>query len=237
MSDLPQGIIQRAQLHSDLVDTRCMALNRDGTRCRGKKVTGMDFCAAHSNINMIRIERGEEGRYVGYAGDLEKNYQGALQDKYLLHLRDEIAILDARTKDLLKQARTGVNEATWKIVIKQFEILEGAMRADDPMTATKTMHTMKEAITAARLDIDLWHNIERLLETRRRLVETEQKYLVQSNQMISTEAAMVMLSSVITAVKKAVKKYVANPELEEASVADAGREYESIVGSRQNSAR
>lgn len=225
------ALLTRATLHSDLVETRCMALTRDGVRCRAHKVPNSDFCAIHANLASVTVDR-EHGRFIGYAGDLESNYQSSLQDKYLLHLRDEISILDARIKDLLPQARTGVNAAAWLVARKAHDRLTNAIATDDALGVKPALVEMQQAFNASRHDLDLWVDIERTMELRRKLTETEQKYLTQSNQMIPTETTMSLLSALITAIKRSVKKYVDSVELEEAIIADAQREYESLIGSR-----
>lgn len=224
-------LVNRAKLQSDIADIRCMGVTRDGTRCRQHKVKGSEFCTQHANLEMVRVPE-ERGRYAGRVGDMDKDYQEAMQDKFLLHLRDEISVLDARTKDLLSQAKTGVNADAWAKAQAAFAAMKRAIAKDDAAGTSAAIRAMNEAFTAARLDLDLWRDIERTMELRRKLVETEQKYLIQTNQMIPSETVIVLLSSLITAMKASVRKYVASKELEEAIILDAQREYESIVGNR-----
>lgn len=227
------SVMVRAKVHADLVDNRCMALTRDGTRCTAHKKAGSDFCPAHTNLSKNQTDR-EHGRYIGYAGEMDKVYQEGLQDKYLLHLRDEIAILDGRLKDLISQSKTGVNGQAWLMARREFEKLKRAYSSDDPMAISAAVKGMQEAFDAGKFDIDLWKDIERTMEMRRKLVETEQKYLVQSNQVIPYEAVMLMMSAAITALKSSVAKYVASKDLEEVIIIDAQREFDSLIGSGQS---
>lgn len=193
---------------------------------------GSGYCAVHAPQieSASSADMQEQGRYTGYAGGLEAQYQSALQDRYLLHLRDEIAILDARVKDLLTQAKTGVNAATWKKVSEQWRQFRRAMAADDVKAINALIATIEQSFEEGRRDADLWVDIQSLMEQRRRLVETEQKYLHNTNQMITAEAALVLLSGMITAMKASVRKYVPNSEVTEAIVVDAQREYERLIG-------
>jgi len=236
MANSVTTVMTRAKLHADLVDNRCMALTRDGTRCTGHKKQGSDFCGVHANLAATRVNR-EDGRYVGYAGELDKVYQESLQDEYLLHLRDEIAVLDARSKDLLAQAKTGVNGQAWLQSRRAFERLKRAIAADDPMVIPGAIRDMQEAFDAAKFDIDLWKDIQSVMEMRRKLVETEQKYLVQTNQVIPFEAVALMMSAAITALKASVGKYVASKDLEEVIIVDAQREFDTLVGIGQDKTR
>ena len=118
----------------------------------------------------------------------------------------------------------------WHTARKGHERFVQAMRNDDAVQVNAAVKEMEAAFNASRHDLELWEDIERTMELRRKLTETEQKYLAQTNQVIPTETAMALLSALITAIKKSVKKYVDSTELEEAIIADAQREYESLIG-------
>lgn len=215
----------------DANDGRCHGTTRSGTRCRQHVVEGSKYCRAHVPAIEVTYESEEEkGRYSGYAGALENSYQNALQDRYLLHLRDEIAILDARLKDLLKQAKEGVNSEAWKKFVTQYRILKNALKKNDFKALNAILEVMDEAMEEGRRENDLWIDIQSAMEQRRRLVETEQKYLAQSNQMIPIESAIALLSAVISSMRNSLKKYVANHEIEQTIVIDAQREYERLIG-------
>lgn len=53
-------------------------------------------------------------------------------------------------------------------------------------------------------DPDDWREIEGLVETRRRLVDSERKRLVDMQQMITSEQAMTLVAAVVDAVKRHV---------------------------------
>lgn len=217
--------------HNDSDDLRCRGITRAGTRCRQQALSGSHYCSYHAPaIETVAEVNEDKGRYSGYAGGLESNYQAALQDRYLLHLRDEIAILDARVKDLLRQTQDGVNAAAWKKFTNQYRILKNALKNNDFKALNAILETMDEGMEEGRRENDLWTDIQSAMEQRRRLVETEQKYLTQTNQMIPIESAITLLSAIITSMRNSLKKYVANHEIEQVIVVDAQREYERIIG-------
>ncbi len=227
---LPPTIVKAAAAHSDLNDGRCIGLTRAGVRCRSVAMKDSRYCAIHAPAIEPTADPTETPRYTNLPPGLESRYQTGLQDRYLLHLRDEISILDARVHDLLGQSKEGVNAATWKKARTQWGTLKRAVRDNDSRALSAIMDAIDDTLEEGKRDSDLWLDIERLMEQRRRLVETEQKYLHQTNQMISTEVAMLLLAGTITALKNSVRKYVSTIEVVDQIVADAQVEYERIVG-------
>lgn len=226
----PTTIIEKANKHSEAMDFRCHGVTRSGNRCRHLSIAGSRYCQIHTPAIETEHSDDERGRYTGYVGALEEKYQSALQDRYLLHVRDEIAILDARLKDLLKQAKEGVNAAAWKKFSAQYKVLKSSLENKNFSALESILKTMDDAMEEGRRENELWADIQGTMEQRRKLVETEQKYLSQTNQMIPLEAAIVLLSGTITAIKNSLKKYVADRQIEETIVLDAQREYERLIG-------
>lgn len=211
--------------------TRCSALTRAGTRCTRSAVPGYQYCGAHlrSAEEAMRIE--DSGRYGGsLSGKRADAYKSALQDHYLLHLRDEIAVLTARINDLLEQTEEGVNAKTWKETQQLWARFARAYRRDDRDAMDEMVVRLTELIETGKRDSDIWTDVERLFEQRRKLVETEQRHLNSTGQTMTAEAALVMIAAAINALKESVKKYVANRELQQAIIVDAQYEYAKVVG-------
>jgi hypothetical protein len=106
-------------------------------------------------------------------GRLLERYTQALQDRTLLELRDEIAVLDARLSELLSQL--------------------------DPDAPAPNRREQDRA---------LWTEIRETMERRRRLTESERRRLVQMQQMMSVEQAMVF----VAALADIARKYVPDRE-------------------------
>lgn len=73
-----------------------------------------------------------------------------------------------------------------------------------------------EVLTAAR-----WDSIVTLVEQRRKLVESERKRMLQLQQMITAEEAMVLVAQVLDAVRRHV--------LDRDTLAAIGREFEGLI--------
>lgn len=213
-------------------DGRCHGTTRSGTRCANPSTEGTPFCGWHRRPAAIAARHEAAGRYaIGMPSSMVPEYQTALQDRYLLHLRDEVAVITTRINQLLAQTEEGVNAKAWKETKQLWDRLTKAHRKDDQEAMDEVMVRLAEVIETGKRDSDIWLDVERLFEQRRKLVETEQKYLRSAGQTLTIEAAMVLLAAAINALKESVRKYVGSREVQEAIIVDAQFEYNRLIGS------
>jgi len=100
----------------------CGARTRGGTPCRRPPLAGRKRCALHGGKSLVGVahpayRHGRRSRYLrNLAGVLKAGYRAALDDPELLSLREEVALLTARTVQLLdrlKGQEGAAYEATW----------------------------------------------------------------------------------------------------------------------------
>ena len=120
--DAPPPINPRAR--------RCTAVNlKAGRRCKNMAVAGSTTCRFHGagspgvgRASGAAIQRGRHSRYLPRR--LLETYQRGMTDPDLLELRDEIALLDTRVSQLLKEVRKqGEDESvkTWRQITSLIE--------------------------------------------------------------------------------------------------------------------
>lgn len=232
-----QALVEQQSSDTDeyIEDGRCHGVTRAGTRCTRTVASGTRFCLTHVRSGPIAIQAEDTGRYAaGLPSNLVTQYQTALQDRYLLHLRDEVAVITTRINQLLTQTDESVNAKAWKETKALWDRLVRAHRKDDQEAISELMLRLSEMIETGKRESDIWLDIERLFEQRRKLVETEQKYLRSAGQTLTVEAALVMLAAAINALKESVKKYVGSREVQEAIIVDAQYEYTKLIGNFGN---
>jgi hypothetical protein len=137
---------------------------------------------------------------------LRDAYQAAKGDPNLIALSDEVALIDARMAAIfegaaplhgagrLKEARAG---------------LRAAMIAQDANAIRASMSELDAAIDAIGSDGSRWHDALKLIEVRRRLVETETKRRKDVHEMITIERAYALVAALNAAVEQHVKDPVA----------------------------
>lgn len=170
-------------------------------RCRyhgGKSLKG----AAHPNLKTGRWSKDVPTRI---AARLEE----ALNDPDLLSLNDEIRLNDARIGELVAALDTGETGRIWKALRRQVALLQLANREKDLAAAGAAISEIVRLTEAGDAEQEVWRSLDRAFDTRRRLVESERKRLVEMNQVISTEQAFLLVARVLGAVKQHVTDPIA----------------------------
>ncbi len=174
-------------------DRHCHAkVKQEGKRCRlhgGESVSG---------IASPTFKTGRYSKVLPAA--LAARYETSLKDEELLALRDEIALLDARLNDLLTTLKVGAARKLWDILRGHYEDLRAAMGRRDTDAAGLALRALGAAIDTGSTESESWAEIYSLIDQRRRLAESEGKRLVQMQQVITTEQALVLLSRIQQAI-------------------------------------
>lgn len=141
------------------------------------------------------------------AGLLDR-YQLAHGDKTLIGLRDEVALVDARTGTLLQRLDgTGAGAAGWKSAAGHLTALKDAIAAGgkDPAPFKAALAALDACIGKGIAEASLWTEILHLVNMRRKLVDTESRRLKTLHQMVTTDQAMAFVSALATSVREHVK--------------------------------
>ena len=138
---------------------------------------------------------------------MQQSYQEAAGDDDLLALRAEIALIDARIQDVLKRVDSGESGKVWQDAQAAWLGFVAANEAKDGQKRQKHAGELDRLIRRGVSDSLAWSEVTRLLDQRRRLVESERKRLVDLQQMITAERALVLLTAVLAELKDSVTKH------------------------------
>ena len=203
--------------------SQCAARSkRSGERCRRAAMLGKDVCAMHGGKTPqgIALPQTKQGRYSQHLPSrLLATYETAKTDPELLALRDEVALIDARLTDLLKRVETGESGAVWRQVRETFAEYRTAKATNKTAEADSALCELESLITRGVADELAWIDVRATLEQRRKLVESERKRLVEMQQMVSADQAMLM----VRALTAAVREHVRDPAVLRAITDDLGR--------------
>jgi hypothetical protein len=189
----------------------CGAKTRSGQPCRGKRMPN-GRCRMHGggSLGGIASPNFKHGRYSKYLPSrLAERYQEAVKDPELLALREEIALVEARIHDLMGRVDAGEAGSLWKETQRIYTDLRQAISKGDANAMATALDRMGEIIENGRGDYAAWSEIYKLIEQRRRLAESERKRLIDMEQMISSERAMVMISNISNLIHENVTDRVA----------------------------
>lgn len=175
--------------------------------CRNYAMTGMTVCRLHGG----KSPRGmlapglKHGRYSKHLPrQLQTTYEAALHDPALLELRSEIALCETRLQSLLTQLDVQGTVAAWGILreaLTSFRVAEGK---GDVATMRQHLTTITTMITDGAKDLEVWSEVYSVMETRRRLTETEHRRLVTGQHMLTAERANVLVAAILATIREQV---------------------------------
>lgn len=147
----------------------------------------------------------KHGRYSKYmpAGVLDK-YEGALADRELLALTDEIALARARLFQLLERVQTYDASDHWKNIAAYVEVLVVGLRKSDPDKINDSMRGIQAIVSGARGDYATWGEIADVAERIRRLSDSESRRRKDMQLMIQADDA----TNFVVAVATLAREYV-----------------------------
>ena len=136
---------------------------------------------------------------------LAARYQEARADAALLELRDEVGLIDARLSDVLGRVDTGESGRLWRQLRTAWAQLEECR--SDPAAFAAALNTVADLIKAGDADWATWQDVRKLIQERKALVESERKRLVEMQQVITAEQAMLLVGALSAAVKRHISDH------------------------------
>lgn len=129
---------------------------------------------------------------------LAAKYNEALEDPELVALREPLAITIARRNELLERIEENDTPERWELLLgfwQDFKENRGS-----PVHEATAFFKLDHAFQAVYHDYKSWEQVMDLLETERKLSESERKRLVEMKQMMSAEEAYKLLAQVKAAI-------------------------------------
>jgi hypothetical protein len=154
-------------------------------------------------------------------------YEASRNDPDLLNLRDDIATIDARMADVLQRVDSGESSRIWNDLKATYKAMQSANQRGDMTEARVLLSELGTLINRGHLDYAAWADVRTLIEQRRKLVESERKRLVDMQQMMTNEQAVVLIARLYDS----VARHVSDPDVHRAIAADLGQLTHQTTGS------
>jgi hypothetical protein len=177
----------------------CAAKTRSGEPCK-RAAAANGRCNLHGGKTPVglALPQTKHGRYSKHLPTrLQARYYEAQSDTALLELREDIALIDARLADVLARVDTGESGSLWEALVEAKEYYHKAPARDKAMA----LYALLDKIDAGAADYAAWQDVRALLDQRRRTVESERKRLVEMQQTLTVERAMLLVGAVAGIVK------------------------------------
>ena len=170
---------------------RCQATSKQRKeQCLKWPAKGNRVCYIHGARGGRPVIHGRYSKRL--PARLAERYHESRNDPDMLALRDEIALVDTRTDELL--GRLEGTGGDWERVTKALQSVRRAVLAQDAPAMLQGLTVIEtEAQTGVR-EREAWDEVVALLEQRRRLVETERRRIVDARQILTVEEALALLA-------------------------------------------
>lgn len=118
-------------------------------------------------------------------------------------------------------------------LVSKYEI---AMAGGRLIQADQALRQLFAAIRSGRRDDETWKEIETVMDSRRKLVEAEERRVVASQQTLTTDRVVALVSLAIYSLQEAVKRHEPDREVQTNILLEAERIYASNLGGESNHA-
>lgn len=173
-------------------DRHCsQRVTEEGKACRnhgGRSPSGM----AAPAFKHGRYSKALTGRY-------RERYEAAANDPDILELLPEIALLDTRIGQLLEQLEQDDPIGRLNQAQEAFLSLREAMAAGNTQRVLSSLESMDGILNQKQEPDRTWSSVIRLIDQRRRLVESQVRKEAQADLNLSAEA-MILLAAVESAI-------------------------------------
>lgn len=202
----------------------------DGQPCESPHIKKNGLCKMHGGNSRAGVQSGpwKHGRYSAFAKALparfRQAYEAALNDDGLLSLRNEIALTDVRTFELLEQLGDASGSEAWVEARRYAMLIRTEARKDEP-DLDKLMDLASTLADIADNGVEehrKWKEVRDQTDHRRKLVESERGRIKELHSMLSANEALTLAARFVDI----VMKHVTAPDTR----AELLYEFEALVG-------
>jgi hypothetical protein len=162
-------------------------------------------------------EDGERSKHM--QGDMATRYERSLQDTELLNLRRDLAMMETRIHDLMDTVNIGESRTAWNELQAAGQEFNRLWHGRQLAQSQQQLLVILDLIDHGSERANGWDELQRTIELRRKLSETETKRLVALKQFVTAERAMTLIEDVM----EVIKRNVLDPEVRRNCVRDLKR--------------
>jgi len=164
-----------------------------GNQCKRSAVSNYPVCQVHGAGSPLQGRPGGRPRQSGrwstkLPNRLKSRYIEFLNDPQLLDMDSEIALVDTRLGEIVELlVIEGGDKITWELLNDYFQDAKSALEGGKTAKFEKLFEKVGNVIFRGNSEWLLWNEISGLVEMRRKLVESQRKYMIEQSYMISLE--------------------------------------------------
>jgi hypothetical protein len=133
------------------------------------------------------------------------DYEEAIADPNLISLRSDIAVVRARTNDLLKRVDSGEAGQIWRSLQDSYQDFKTARSAADPVKMQESLELLGTLIERGAADSKIWFEVISTIEQGRKLIDSELKRLQALQVYVDSGAVITMLTAIAIQLKEIIE--------------------------------
>lgn len=183
---------------------KCGAKKRDGSLCKKPPVKGRNRCRLHGGAQKRGAQHHsfKDGRYSKLLpARFLAEYERSRQDPDIMRLRDEVALVDVRIKELVGKLDTGETGEAWRKLQQLTGAYTEAKGEKNPEAQIEAAEKIVALIQAAGSVFSAWNEINMQVDVRRRLVETESRVMINLSSHLTLDNVGTYFAALTAAVK------------------------------------
>lgn len=214
----------------------CGAIKKNGEACRGKAMTN-GRCRLHGGKSLAGSVHPsyKTGRYSKYMPtNLKAMYDESISSPNQLELGDEVGLLDSRIADRLQALENkDAANATWKELQGMWKQFMFAVRSGNQEQQQLLLGELNTFIGRGSTQADIWYELTNLIESRRKLVDSEGRRLEVKQNIVTVEQAFGLVNAMVGILKEVVYRH-ADPQIARKILIDASVEHKKLIGAGSN---
>ena len=146
------------------------------------------------------------GRYSKYVpARLSDRFEVALKDETMLEQRREIALLEIRINDLLDLLGVTGPRDVFKQLTELWTAFRHYANKQKKDKANEKIYELDTLIMGAHDESKLWQQVEQTVETRRRVVESERKRIIEAQEFVTLQQSLTLARALVESINKHIK--------------------------------
>src|SRR5690606_11260412 len=126
------------------------------------------------------------------------------QDDDLLNLQSEITLVDVLLTQNLERLETGESGEFWDKALGEVVKARKAYKGEDYGGLEQALDELEALCDGRRLHFAAEKEIREKIDLRRKLTESRRKHVIEAEQVLTTEQAMVLVSGLLESVRRNV---------------------------------
>lgn len=186
-----------------------------------------------SSLRGVAHPNYKHGRHSKYLPSrLLERYEASASDPEILDLTAEIALVDARSSDVLSRVDAGESGRLWRALGAVRREFLAARGREDQQGMADALAEILNLIGRGGADFEAWAEIVDLLERRRRLVDSEQKRRIAMHESVQVGEAVAVMVRIADAVKDAALEHITDARERQAVLVDVQQALSVYLGER-----